>query len=410
MFTDPPFLQEDIDLIGEAFQAAGIDTEYGSIWSDLRDRDRSPYMALVFTRLPNLTKMHARLPTYDTFLSKVVDLALMEPRGSPFQAFQNLKELSVSSDLEEPPSGKPDDLHWLELEHWAPLFSLPHLETLSMLDTNVENTLSYCGTRPRTSSVKHLTIINAQHTTASSPSTQTILSMPHALVSLSFYQNFCGPSRFPLRHFNLRPISNAQLFEALESHRGSLESLDVYRDDVAGMGPPAYNKRISHFGPLRGFERLKNLSIQPEALIGGVGIGEPRAPFRLRDTLPSSIESLTLYGGPGLVVDLELGEQFQEVLGSGAFPNLKSIVFEDAEEIVPLFDPKCVARPNEAVRDACKQAGVTFLEQEGCRLSKGGMQSPWACRMRRQRGKWRKRNLAKDETFSEEDSYSEFEE
>jgi hypothetical protein len=47
--------------------------------------------------------------------------------------------------------------------------------------------------------------------------------------------------------------------------------------------------------------KLRKSCIQPEALLGG-GHEEPRAPFRLKDALPASLELLTLYGVDGRAV------------------------------------------------------------------------------------------------------------
>lgn len=92
--------------------------------------------------------------------------------------------------------------------------------------------------------------------------------------------------------------------------------------DCTGTSPHVHHKNISHFGSLREFERLKKVCIQPEALLGGC-FGEPKAPFRLKNTLPASLESLTFYGSNGLILDLGLAEQFREILLSGDFIHLK---------------------------------------------------------------------------------------
>jgi hypothetical protein len=105
-----------------------------------------------------------------------------------------------------------------------------------------------------------------------------------------------------------------------------------------------------------------------------------------------------------LILDPELGEQFREVLLSNNFPYLKSVIFDDVEEFVRYFIPSYVLRPNQAVKEVCKEARVTSFEWKGHRLLKCGRQLPWvmrACRMRRLRE--RKEVLIKDEASSDED-------
>jgi hypothetical protein len=274
------------------------------------------------------------------------------------------------------------------------------LEKLSIFGLDAEDALYHCGPRPGTSSIKQLTLVNHEYATATAPETQAILAMPKALTSLSFYQNDCGI--VPPGPEDPLPISNAQIFSALRQHRKSLEHLDIYRD-CTGTSPHVHHKNISHFGSLREFERLKKVCIQPEALLGGC-FGEPKAPFRLKDTLPASIESLTFYGINGLILDLGLAEQFREILLSGDFTHLKSIVFEDVSEFVSCFIPSYVSRPSQAVKEICKEARVTFRERKGYHFLKGGKRLPWfmqACRMRTSR-EHKREILTDDEDLSEE--------
>jgi hypothetical protein len=55
------------------------------------------------------------------------------------------------------------------------------------------------------------------------------------------------------------------------------------------MLAPFYNKNISFFGSLREFDRLNKFCAYLEAL--GGNDEESRAPLRLKDTLPASLES-----------------------------------------------------------------------------------------------------------------------
>ncbi|OJJ78662.1 uncharacterized protein ASPGLDRAFT_1510602 [Aspergillus glaucus CBS 516.65] len=86
-----------------------------------------------------------------------------------------------------------------------------------------------------------------------------------------------------------------------------------------------------HFDLLRAFSNLKHDYIQAEVLLGGC-CEPPRAPFRSKDTLPSTLESLMLHEKEGFYVITDLPVQLQEMT-SGDFPFLNSIVLEDLESL-----------------------------------------------------------------------------
>jgi hypothetical protein len=151
------------------------------------------------------------------------------------------------------------------------------------------------------------------------------------------------------------------------------------------------------------FKHLKKVCIQPEALLSRC-FREPKAPFRLKDTLPASLESLTFYRRIGLILDLRLAEQFCKILLSGDFTHLKSIVFKDVLEFVSCYILLYVSRPNQAVKEICKEARVTFQERKGHHFLKGGKRLPWfmqACCMRTSR-EHKREILTDDEDLSEE--------
>jgi hypothetical protein len=400
--------EEEVNLLKQAFRAAGTREMANCTIDDLKVDDRSPFIALLFTQLPNLSTMSAHLPHYDPFIDQVVSQALLgDNENTPMQAFQNLKVLSVVSEWARSPKwgdSRVDHAYYkLHVGNYRGIFNLPHLEALSIFDLDIEG-LGYFDEIPRgTSSLKNLTLVSHEHLAAPALEIKAVLALPKALVNLSFYQNDCASGRPSDEDSD--PISNAQLFSALEPQQKHLESLDVYRD-CTRLWPPAHNDNVSHFGLLRGFDHLKNLSVQIEALLGGYN-REPRAPFRLKDTLPFSLESLTVYGLNGLVLDYGLEEQFRETLLSGDFPHLKLVIFEDVSRFHHPMIQSFVTKPHEAVRELCKEARVTFQVQNGRHLLKGGKQSPWfkqACRMRRS---WEnKQEILTEYEDSEEDDSS----
>jgi hypothetical protein len=58
--------------VQQAFRAAGIDGMDNCTMTDLRQGDRNPFMALLFTRLPKLSRVSAHVPAYDAFLGEVL--------------------------------------------------------------------------------------------------------------------------------------------------------------------------------------------------------------------------------------------------------------------------------------------------------------------------------------------------
>lgn len=72
--------------------------------TNINEADRRPFMALIFTRLPNLSEMSAHVPAYDAFLGEVLKQALQDHHNKPpMQAFLKLKKLSVLCEWARPP-------------------------------------------------------------------------------------------------------------------------------------------------------------------------------------------------------------------------------------------------------------------------------------------------------------------
>jgi hypothetical protein len=189
---------------------------------------------------------------------------------------------------------------------------------------------------------------------------------------LTFYQSDCDALN-ELPEDESFAISNAELFTSLEAHMNTLEYLDIFRDSVAdGPGIPA--SEVSCFGLLRGFERLRILCIQPETLLGGL-LDEPPAPFRLKDTPPTSLETLLSYGPLADVFCSNIESQFRELLESGDFPKLRFIIFEDSLYFVP--DSGRLESPHFEVKALCEKAKIEFHERECAQLSIGGKNHPW---------------------------------
>jgi hypothetical protein len=162
--------QEEFILVQQAFRATGMEGMDRRVMNHVKHGDRNPFMALLFTRLPNLRTMSAHLRHNDTFLGSVLQGALSNQiERRTMQAFQQLEELSLVSEWERPyweNSGPSDTRYSLNIVCYAPIFSLPRLRRLSFFDLDVEDAedaLRHRGPRAGTLFIPHLTLVNDEY-------------------------------------------------------------------------------------------------------------------------------------------------------------------------------------------------------------------------------------------------------
>lgn len=289
-------------------------------------RDRRPLMALLLTSLPNLTVLYAHVSRYDPFMGAVLERGVSCPNnGRPSApSLRNLKELYLFPEV--PVISEKDQKYdiWsfhippLRFDYLRPVFSLPNLRVLSLYDLNLEKADIELP-RTNVSQIEDLYLICHYNALCTSSNIGPLVAQPKALKSFSFF----------IRDNSARigendpVISNSEVWDMLQPHEDSLRTIDFYRE---GLQTSVHRVNNGHFSLLRNFSNLLHLRVQVEVLLGGC-CGSPRASFRLKDTLPSSLRSLTLYGEEGYLVHRDLGLQLGELFTSGDdFASLKEIV------------------------------------------------------------------------------------
>lgn len=321
-------------------------------------------MALLLTSLPNLEVLYAHVPRYDPVLGAVLKRVLdSRDNGNSLHCLSRLRELYLLQELPivlTPARGEYDDTdedydeeavreeisdaEALRLDYLWPVFYLPGLRTLFLFELDARNTQGMGG-NDGVSQLENLSVFGHSGSKCTVSDIKALVDQLEALKDFSFYVED-DPT------WDNKVITNTELWNCLQRHVQSLERIDIYRY-ASVMVHSAEN---GHFGPLRGFTRLRHLCIQVEVILGGC-CDAPVAPFRLRDTLPSSLESLTLYGEEGFGVISDLPMQLMEIV-NGEFPALSLIVLEELEYLRD--DNKDLKLPYQAVEKACQEKGISF--------------------------------------------------
>ena len=111
-------------------------------------------------------------------------------------------------------------------------------------------------------------------------------------------------------------------------------------------------------------------------LLGGCCEDEIRAPFELKDTLPLTLKSLTLYGHEGLALNTTLGRQLQDTIeDEHVLPNLKYVALEVRPKTIDDLWRKgrdFVEPPHDRVEQACRERGIVYETKRKSKCTKGG--------------------------------------
>lgn len=222
--------------------------------------------------------------------------------------------------------------------------------------TETEKAAARLGDSASVSNLKSLYLVSYWESWFKSSDIQALITQPKALESLALYIQDIGDGR------GKSTISNDEMWTCLQKHKHSLERIDIYRDGIW------HRDENGHFGLLRSFTNLKHLCIQVEMLLGGC-CDSPLAPFRLKDTLPSTLQTLVLYGEEGYDIIHDLSLQVQE-LTSGDFPLLESITMEFQGPVCDLNGH--MTPPYQDLKEKCKGKGINFSIGEIDEFRKGG--------------------------------------
>ncbi|KAJ5468792.1 hypothetical protein N7475_006544 [Penicillium sp. IBT 31633x] len=355
----------ETEWIRRAIHDTGLGELEDTIFQSLSQRDRRPLMAILLASVPNLAALYAHVPRSDPILEVVLERALKEDASSPLHRLkelylfaevpvptrksdgsgENSRESSVDNDVDS-------RLPHFKLDYLWPVFYLPKLRSLLLYDLDPTKAAEYLGQHDAEAYVEDLCLVGyGMKGIFTIPDFQALLTRTR-LRSFSMYN--------PEENYEISKLSFPHMWDCLQKHKNTLQVVDIYR--------PTSLFEMGHFGLFRDFTSLKDLRIHIEMLLGGCPESPP-APFRLRETLPSTIQDLTLYGEPGYHVVPDMPEQLQELLDSG-FPYLRSITLE-------LVDP--VARrngerkgPYKRLGELCADKGIVFQVENIEQLSRGG--------------------------------------
>ncbi|KAL2855432.1 hypothetical protein BJY01DRAFT_204129 [Aspergillus pseudoustus] len=362
---------EELELIRSAIRNAGVGHLEEDILGSLRKRDRRPLMALLLVTLPNLRAVWAHVPRRDPILGAVLKRVVDAGHLSLAPALANLSELHlcqespvrppwVDSDSEDEDEDYDEAYseNWdsLRLTYLWPIFYHDSLRTLSLIDLETKKASTWLPApedgASNLSHIEHLHLVTIWKSLCTYADIHSLTSQPRALKSftLSLHDN-------PYDRRRNEIISNAELWGSLQQHQDTLEFLDICRSKNT------HRDGNGRFGLLRpSFQKLKHLAIQTEIILGGC-CGEPRASFRLKDTLPSSIQSLTLYGDEGFALHTDLAAQLRELVTGDDFPHLISIILDDSH-VLYTDDGTNIKPAYQGLVNACKARNVSFRVEE----------------------------------------------
>ncbi|KAH8422653.1 uncharacterized protein LDX57_000407 [Aspergillus melleus] len=177
-------------------------------------------------------------------------------------------------------------------------------------------------------------------------------------------------------------ITRPGIWNGLLAHKLSLETIDIYYDGFMSASR-------GRLGLLRDFPSLKHVSVQLETLLGDCDEDSPEIPLLLKETLPSTLETLTLYDNDGFNVLADLPTQLQGMV-SPDFPCLKGIFLEAGPGLYD-HENECIKASYQAVERKCNENGVEYEIQEPHQLKHGGLRRDLWAKMREdgnERAEW----------------------
>ncbi|RDW92949.1 uncharacterized protein DSM5745_00271 [Aspergillus mulundensis] len=374
---------DDEEVAKMAIRRAGLTDELGSqilravFASDNDYRDRRPLVALLLCSLPRVSTVYAHVPETDPFLGGVLKVALDQQQAASSAEsalLLGLRELHVLSEvpnsIEDGLKPQDDDISEpsLQLHDIWPALYLRHLNTLRLYNLDpdglgrlLQETIPVQG-QGNECHIQHLHIATKRTSACRAEDLTALLTLPTALksLSLSWDMDKTKTKKIKGKKRNVWQISNNEVWNAIQKHKGSLEYLDMLHAFPAG---PRQHRPEDHFGLLTAFTKLSYLSIMTEMLIGGYH-ENTTAPFRLKDTLPASIESLVIATDSASNTIPDLIPQIAEVVSQ--FPHLKSFQTSDYSAASGYLPPGTIPSKYQPIKEACFGRGIRFSFQGLC--------------------------------------------
>ncbi|KAL3460233.1 hypothetical protein BJX64DRAFT_300702 [Aspergillus heterothallicus] len=256
----------------------------------LSERDCRPLVVLLLMSLPNVETVYLHLPQGCSVLRCVLEEALRcQDESGELPCLRHLAHLHLLAEVpvygfEKGPSLWMSDPA-LKLDDIWPCVYFSGLRTLALYDLETEGIATFLAKNSdRICRVEKLRVVVRPTLTRSSADVRALVNLPQSLTQFSIYWDHNLPSGEPAPE-----IPVVEVWDALQKHRESLEELAVFYN-VHELDEPT----PGHFGSLQAFPRLKRLDTQLNILLDGITT-ERLAPFRLKDTIPESLESLFVH-------------------------------------------------------------------------------------------------------------------
>ena len=265
----------------------------------------------------------------------------------------------------------PRGLEWW-FKNTDTILFLPALRKLVLIDIVIRWMSDlYSHESSRKSSITDLTIVPGAAGFGSMEAQNWLsdcLEILTPLVSLTLYIPYSPLSPFP----------DGKLWDLLSAHKHSLQYLDIYRDDTKTMQiivqqTPSPNR-------LHEFKKLHTLRIQPRVLSEGIGV-IIKSPFPLKDTVPQSLRSLTLYYSA--YPDYELERELLDLASDPALLNLDYLILQDPLDMLEINTTnRRIEEMRESLQERFSGGNVLFKLMPIDLLPKGGrnlLKHPVAC-------------------------------
>ncbi|KAJ9299365.1 hypothetical protein DTO271G3_2987 [Paecilomyces variotii] len=300
-------LQAERAMLKAAIGDAGFNEkdEFNMFWAIEKNADRTPLMAILLTRLPNVESIQAHVPAWCYYLSEIFKNAIGKEeerttdRSPRYRAFQKLSRAEFFCEgYHCKDTGQPWERYYdLNLDYLWPVLYLPQLKVLGLYDLNLRGAAAKYDKNAlrRISPVVDLTIVLDYLLSEENDDLWTLLDLPETLHTFRLSV---------MKTLDTDPVTimKRRLWPSLDRFKDRLFHLDLhmYTYDLWRFGEwkeeEEAEKRSVYCCPLRSFLSLKHLAFAPDLLLGDQCEHQNLATGYLRAHLPKRLAKLTLYG------------------------------------------------------------------------------------------------------------------